>query len=174
MKSFKNVYDHLVKNEKIKENYKKVDEYTTDSKTSKMWINPKGVVINLHVWHHQYILANAKKLKIPITHQGEEIRKDALNVGYFRVNYLHKTGTMIIEGKREFFNKTIKDAIFGLLHQNLKNLWIFEITLFSEDYKIVAHSEVDLFQFDDSEKLDHIPLITESLRRKYQKVLVGV
>lgn len=169
MKTFKEIYKQLITEGKISTNYKSVSQYKTDKNTSKMWITPKGEVINLSIWHHDWILQNAKKLKIKIKRKGEDVRLDGLDAGYFRVNYSHASGDLVVEGKQKLFTSNIKDAVFGLVHKNIDNIWNISIILFDDNYTIVNRGDAALFTFDGNEKLEHIPLISESIKRLYDK-----
>lgn len=171
MKSLKQIYNELVDDGTIKENYKKVADYRTDTRTSKMWVTPKGEVINLTggMWHHNFVQQNAKKYKIKLAHKGEDMRLDAINVGWFRVNYETNSGDLTIEGKRKYYTGKIKDALFGVIKRNLNSINDVVLTLFDDKFNIVAHGSANLYTYDGEEKLEHIPFITESIKRLHDK-----
>ena len=171
MKTLYEIYNELVVDGVISEAYKKVSDYRTDNRTSKMWVSPKGEVFNLTggMWHHNFIEQNAKKYKIKIKHKGEDMRLDGINAGWFRVNYETNSGDLTIEGKRKYYIGKIKDALFGVIKRNLNSISTVFLTLFDDNLNIDSHGKANLFPYDGEEKLEHIPFITESIKRLHDK-----
>lgn len=171
MKTLTEIYNELVFEGKIKNSYKGVNEYSTDVRTSKIWISPKGEVITLPsgTWHHNYIEQNAKKFRIKIKHKGEDVRLDGLSAGWVRVNYDRISGDMVIEALSKYFSQTIKDAIFGILKKNLNDLNLVSITLFDDSFNVVRQASSNMYMYDGEEKMEHVPFITESIKRAYDK-----
>jgi hypothetical protein len=139
--------------------------------TSKMWILPNGKIVHTRGrMHFKWALENKKMLyddfKIDIRDMeyddGEEIvRKKLVSQGMFRVNYEQRNGGITIEGVKGRFNKKIKDSIFYMVLEHSEKIYQMTITLFNENIsKVVANKSVQLFRYDDEEKINHIPFIS--------------
>lgn len=189
MKNFDTLYNSMIKESEIqlidiykqilnestvkKTQPKKFSNHATTRLTSKMWITPEGKGINLNGFHQDWILKNKDNIikkypiKLPKTYDETAIRLAAINVGFFRINYEINNGHMIVEGNTKFFNKIIKDEIFMIIAKNRKSIDNISIIIMNDTGKIIKQGSTRLFVFDDNEKLEHIPFITESIRRNW-------
>ena len=169
MKSLNEMYDKL-----CTERYEPISKYSspTNRKSFNMWITPKGKVINLVNSHHYTYIENmvkSGKLNIKLKHKGEDIRKDGMDAGWFRVNhtYIRGSGRLAIEGKEEFFNPKVKMAIYTLVQSNIDDLESIHIVLYNKIYtKAIDKDKYWTWGDEPQDKMSHIPLITESEHNK--------
>jgi len=174
MNKFDKLYTMIIKEVK-KSSAPTLSSYKSDGKTSKMWILPDGKTVALkNLWHYNWILDNKTFLKTKykvdfakIVPDEQPIRVHAINNGFFRVNYEHNGGTLTVEGNYSHFTKRIKDSIFMIVADNLDYIDNINVTLMNYNGKVVKTGYSQLFSVPDNEKLDHIPLVTESLKKEY-------
>lgn len=171
MNNFKKLCEAVLKNKT-----QKIDSlvsYSSDKRTSKMWILPDGKVVALKgMWHYDWILRNKaalkKKYKVDFSKLPAEeapIRLHAINKGFFRVNYEHNGGVLTVEGVASFFTRKIKDAIFFIVLENVDYIDNINITLMNSSGKVVKDGYAQMFMMSNEEKMDNIPLVTESLKK---------
>lgn len=147
----------------------KKDEWKMPEKApsgfKKAWITPDGHPVQLGgQFHHEYLAQNPE-LGIKVTDapsMTEDARVDALKQGFVRINYMHNTGTMTIEGRAKDWPKQ-RENVRKFVEENISD--IDNINLVLLDPK--ADDEVDsnsvrLFNYDDADKISHIPLLEES------------
>ena len=149
---------------------KKLNSYTTDKLTAKMWIFPDGKVQSLNLWHYRWLQANPKvaaKYGLNVAKLPDEeqpVRLAALKVGFVRVNYELRDGTITIESNVRHWTSKIKDSVFMLVADNVESIYNIRISLLDDKGNVKKQAYAQLFQYDDKEKLDHIPFITESIK----------
>jgi hypothetical protein len=132
----------------------------------KAWILPNGEVQQLGgTWHHEWLADNrdvAKKFgldKVP-QFQGNDIegvREAALQKGFVRVNFGVNNGLLTIEGRAKDWRK-IRPAMEQLVEKNLDDVYSVKVLLFDDKIaKVVDSEEQRIFNFEDHEKMDHLP-----------------
>jgi hypothetical protein len=136
-----------------------------------MWILPNGRVAPSSVWHYQWLLSNralAKRLGVPLDQLPEEedpIRLAALRVGFVRLNYEHKTGTLTIEANRLRFDGRVRNAIRGVVLENLKDVYIINFNLLSVPQRgrpsLWGAESVALFKHSVGERPALIPYVAD-------------
>lgn len=137
--------------------------------TSKMWIFPDATIQPLDQWHWSWLQSNPgvyKKFGIagdPASMDEGMGRKNALKVGFFRVAYEVNRGQLTIEGCNKHFHRRIKDAIFMLVLENASKIDHITVNLFNSSVSKLEKTGTEVvFRYDDHEKLNHIPFISES------------
>jgi hypothetical protein len=143
----------------------------TDRLTSKMWILPNGKVMPLTCWHFEWILTNRALLKtkfgLEVPFEGKDgegpIRLWALRNGFTRVNYEHNGGRLVIECNERYFDKNLRDVIFMLCTVNAGKIDNMTVSVLNDEGKVVKSRSMALFAYDDLEKLDRLPLISDSI-----------
>lgn len=136
---------------------------------SKAWIQPNGEPIVLGgKWHHDWLNENAeevsKRWNIPLEEaqksDAEGSRESALKAGFARVNLGLRNGALTIELRGSDLRKH-KKAIYDLVEQNSGLVDSISITLMDDSVKnVVDRASNRVFEFNDKEKLDHIPFVT--------------
>lgn len=171
-------YEHIFKSIIYESNRRKppkLNSYKSDHKTSKMWILPDGKTVALKgLWHYQWILNNLasikRKYKVDFSDVDQEeqpIRIHAINNGFFRVNYERNGGTLTVEGNIGYFRGNIKDEIFMIVYDNLNSIDNININLMNHGGKVVKNGYSSLWGVPNKQKLDHIPLITEAVKKRH-------
>lgn len=143
---------------------KKLAAYKTDKLTSKMWILPDGDIVSLDQWHYRWILSNkarVAKFGLDTTNLPDDempVRIAAIKSGFFRVNYEHNHGTLVVEGLRTKFSRLIRSAVFKIAMDNIGMIDRLKVTLVDNDVtRVVSNKEATLFNIrDEQEKLDQI------------------
>ncbi len=146
---------------------KKLAAYKTDALTSKMWILPDGDIVSLDSWHYRWILANPKRVAkfgldtTTLPDDEQSVRIAAIKRGFFRVNYEHRAGQLVIEGCRSRYGRDVKNAVFKIFIDNLKMIDRAKITLVDDAVKkVLSNKEVVLFNLrSDEDKMDQIDTI---------------
>jgi hypothetical protein len=140
---------------------------------SKAWISPTGEPIQLGgMWHHHGLAedpqamaaAKAAGLKVPPFEgtDSDQVRENAVNKGFVRVDYRKNSGRLTIEASADHWAKQ-KDAVRKLIEANLDDVDNLSLTLVDRKMKSVDSNHAKLFELDtDAEKLDAIPLLSES------------
>jgi len=151
----------------LKKTTPKISSFKTDHLTSKMWITPDHKVVPLSSWHYRYILDNPKiqqkwGLK-GLPEDEQKVRLAALRVGFTRVNYEQRQGILTIEACSKFWTGKLKDTIFMLIADNLDSLYKIQINLLNDRGVAIKSGYSELFRYNDAEKLEHIPMISESI-----------
>lgn len=166
MKTIQDILQEII--QENSPSFKPFSKVRTDNYSSKMWISPKGELINLQMRHASFVETQKQRpeFKGKSFRKGENIRLDAIDAGWFRVNYEINWNNLIIEGLEKYFTSKIKDAIFMLVAENLKSIEKMEIHLLNERYKTIKSGEVDFSSMRQKDKLDHIPLVSESVRKQ--------
>jgi hypothetical protein len=135
--------------------------------TSKGWILPNDEFVPLGAkFHHTWLQEHANELNKKFKTKFDENtspdeRVDALNKGFTRVNYERNTGTLHVETNEKFWNKRRKDTVFETVADNLDAVDNMLVNVTDDKGKIVDTGYAKLFNYDDSEKLNHLPLISE-------------
>lgn len=136
---------------------------------SKAWILPTGEPVQLGgKWHHQWLsenpdVATKYNLDVPAFEGGdaEGVREGALKKGFVRVNHAQSSGTLTIEARAKDWRK-VKSAVERLVESNLDNIDNMTVHLLDDAaVKTVDSQSAKLFEFDDAEKLQHLPFISE-------------
>jgi len=143
--------------------------------TSKMWMLPDGQFVALDRWHWDWLQAHpdvAKKYGVNLQVDDIDGRLNALRRGFFRVNYERNRGSLTIEGLAKFWTKAVKDSVFMLVVDNVDAIDNMTVTLMNDSGGIVRNGSAQLFRLSAEEKLDHLPLISESRRGRALRALV--
>lgn len=133
---------------------------------SKAWILPDGKPVQLGgQWHHEWLNENpdvAKKYGLKATTSGEENRVDALKKGFARVNYEKNTGTLKVEARAQDW-PNLSASVKRLAETNLRKIDNMDVSLLDpKAEKVVEGDGVALHSYAPDEKMDHLPLITET------------
>lgn len=159
---------------------KKLTSYKTDAKTTKVWILPDGKIQYLKEWHYSWILQNAPRLKkeykldlTGIQKTEHFVRLAAIKAGFFRVNYSHNGGVLTVEGHFRKFNKRVKDAVFMITADNANQVDRIFIALVDDDGNVKKSKETEsqFMMMNKQQKLDSIPLVSESVKKRYAELL---
>ena len=140
---------------------KKLAAYKTDKLTSKMWILPDGDIVSLDQWHYRWILGNKSRVAkfgldtTDLPDDERPVRIAALKKGFFRVNYEHNRGNIIIEGLKSKFSGGAKRAVFKIAMDNIDMIDRMKLTLVDDSIeRVLVNREVVLFSIpDEQEKL---------------------
>lgn len=144
--------------------------YNSGGFTSKMWLLPDGTTVSLSQQHSEWLKANpgvTKKFKLDLSKVPDEdtpIRLAALGRGFIRLNYEQRNGQLTVEAGSRWWSKTVKDTLFVLVADNINRIDAMLVNLLDERGKVVRHGYSQLFTYRGQEKLEHLPLITESRR----------
>jgi hypothetical protein len=95
----------------------------------------------------------------------QEIRLRALRRGFVRLNYIPNNGLLVVEGNVRFWNVKVKDAVWSFVAENAGQIDNITVHVLDDDGHVSRQGSAQLFRYDDKEKLEHLPLISESLRR---------
>lgn len=146
--------------------------------THKMWIFPDGTLQPLNQWHWQWLQSHPEvfkrfKAKGNLSKMNEvEGRIKALQVGFFRINYEIRDGSITIEGCRKWFTSRVKDAIFILMMDHAAKVSHITVNLFDDNVKRMEKTATtSIFRYSPQEKLDHIPFVSESSQGKALRLI---
>lgn len=144
---------------------------------AKAWILPSGEPIQLgEIWHHQWLANNPEvaakyKLEVPPFEGGdaEGVREAALKAGFARIHYTRNSGRFLVEARARDWRK-IKPTVERMVESNLDAIDNMTVTLLDETAgRVVDSQSAKLFNYDDAEKLQHLPFITEGeIRGQFQ------
>jgi hypothetical protein len=151
-------------------------EYRTDRQTSKMWLMPTGELVPLTVWHFQWLLDHpdvTRKYRIEIGGD-TSTRFSALKAGFVRINYERGSGTLTVEVHTKGWTEEVKERIFMLVVDNGPSLDHFQINVLNDSGCTERSGYAQLFQYDDPKKLDHIPLISETVQGRALREMMAV
>jgi hypothetical protein len=148
----------------LTEGVPKLVEFESAAFTSKMWITPGGDVVPLEDWHYRYFKdpVVAERWGVTYSDNEQEVRVQALKVGFIRINYERKNGTLTVESFQKGWTKRAKDTIFMLVADNASSIDNIYVRVMNDDGMTVRQGSTQLFRYDDREKLEHIPLISET------------
>jgi hypothetical protein len=159
---------------------RKFGTYQSGGFTSKMWILPDGEIETLGMQHWEWLKSRPevqRKFGLDLTKVPDEdtpVRLAALAHGFVRVNYEQKTGRMTVEGSARHWTRAVKDGVFALVQVNLKSIDHIQVNLFDENGRVVRNGQAQLFTYSDEEKLEHIPLVSESARGRALRAALGL
>jgi hypothetical protein len=146
--------------------------------TDKMWILPDGSIVPLRgLLHFEWLKANADEVfnrfgfKVDQDKQDTPLRLDALAKGFVRINYEYGSGTLHIEAMQKYWSSKVKDTVFMLVADNASKIDSMIVSLFASNGTVAKQAHAQLFSYRDREKLDHLPLISESSRGKALSML---
>jgi hypothetical protein len=146
----------------------RLNEVFSSSNSGKAWILPDGTIKPLPGrWHHQDLVENERSYKKrfgldlsglqPNDEQG--LRMRALSVGFVRVNFEHRSHSIIIEALQKFWHGAVKSAAYDLVLENIDNADHLSIGLLNDRAEKVRSDYAELFRYDEKEKLEHLPLL---------------
>lgn len=154
-----------------------------DKTASKMWILPSGTTVSLDAWHWQWLKSNldvadrfeiGDKVRAIAATDEEAGRIVALKAGFFRVNYEKGNGVLTIEGCSRYWRNSIKDAVFMLVADNASSIDSISVTLFDDAIRrIEKQGCASLFSYTSADKINHIPLVSESARGKALRIILA-
>jgi len=158
---------------------KKLGAYDSGGLTSKMWLLPDGELVPISEQHYTWLKANpdiCRKFGLALSRVPDDdtaIRLAALRRGFVRINYT-RDGTLTVEANTRFWDKRAQDTIFMLVADNLDEIYSMQVRALNNNGSIVRQGYAQLFNYDDRDKLNHLPLISESrrgraLRRIFKK-----
>lgn len=139
---------------------------------SKAWILPNGKVEQLGgMYHHHWLaehadgIAAAKKYGITVPpFEGQDMdgpREDALRKGFVRVNYNSTNGLLQIEARAKDWAKQ-KGQVQQIAESNIEGIDKMKVSLLDDKGTTLEDSKIaSLFEYDDKDKLEHLPFISE-------------
>lgn len=139
--------------------------------TSKMWIEPTGAVVPLGgLGHEQWLSKESTRLNKKYGTKFTNVddpndRLRALAKGFTRISYETNSGRLAVETTQRMWTKSLRDRIFELAADNIEKIDNMAVNLFNEKGEIVKQDSAQLFMYDDAEKLDHLPMVTETRSR---------
>lgn len=138
----------------------------------KAWILPNGRPVQLGgEWHSKWLDDNrdiAKQfgmIDIPKFEgsDGPGVRENALKKGFARVNYAVNSGTLTVEARAADWPKQ-KEVVRQLVEANIGDVDNMRVNLTDEGGSQAVRSEsAKLFNYDDAEKLNHLPLMEDDV-----------
>ena len=149
---------------------KRMGSYDSGNLTSKMWILPDGKAVSIGQQHYQWLQGHpqvAAKFNLDVAALPDDdnaVRLAAINKGFVRVNYDYRGGRLTVEANRRYWTSKIKDAIFVLVADNVGAVDNMVVNLLNDTAMVAQHGYAQLFNYSDEEKLEHLPLISESAR----------
>ena len=149
---------------------KGLGKYRSDGFTSKMWILPDGRPVSIGSLHFRWLQTNpnvALEFGLELASLPDDdtaIRLAALNRGFVRVNYEIRYGRLTVEANSRFWTSRIKDAVFVIIARNLDALDSMQARLLDDKGFIIRSGFASLFNLPNKEKLEHLPLISQSKR----------
>lgn len=163
---------------------RKEPEYKQITLTSKMWLLPDGTVQPLDGELHDQWLQNhhlvAQKFGISDedlfgdTADHQTVRIAALKRGFVRIVYERGTGALTVEALHKYYNSQARSAIFMLVADNAEMIDRMTVNLLDDTAtKLMSTRSENLFNYDDKEKLNHLPESSESMRFRYVVYLAG-
>ncbi len=140
MKTLKNIYRELLGTGRIKISQTKIADYDRDQDVAELLV----------------------------TSRGEVISSDGFDSGYFTIQYDKAQKALTLKGNARHFTQRIKDTIFGVICDNPE---IIEVSVFllNDDRLKVASDYSSMRGMTHAEKLKHIPLVTASIKKAYDK-----
>ena len=150
-------------------------ELKTTPLTAKMWITPEHEIVPLTNWHFEYFRDPAIAEKYGVTYSDEQnTRLDALRAGFVRVNYERNGGLLTVESGERGWSKTTKDTVFMLVADNARSIDAIRVSVLDDTGRIKRTGYSQLFTYDDMEKIEHIPLVSESAQgRSLLQAILG-
>jgi hypothetical protein len=151
--------------------------------TPKTWILPDGEVAQANGFHENYLAENSSELNKRFgtkfgSKPDQAEREAALKRGFVRLAYENNSGTLNVEADQSRWNKAARDAVLGVVADNLGKIDNMRVSLLNDDAEVAKSDFARLFQYDDKEKLDHLPLLAPSINsaagasdRLFQKAL---
>ena len=149
---------------KLIEGVPKLKTHSTGALTAKMWVTPSGEIIPLHTLHWELFRSSpelAATYGITVT-DDQGTRLSALAAGFTRLNYERNSGTLTLESGISGWTRRKKDVIFMLIMDNAESIDNIRVTVMHPNGQIAQSGYAQLFRYSDKEKLEHIPLISES------------
>jgi len=156
-------------------------EYKRTILTPKMWRLPDGTIQPLGGnLHDEWLKANPQvAARFGLTakdlagdHQG--VRIAALKKGFIRIAYELRTGHLVVESLYKFYTGQARTDVFMLVADNVEKIDRITISLLDDSAtKLLTSRSENLFNFDDKEKLNHIPECSETMRFRYTVHLMG-
>jgi hypothetical protein len=141
--------------------------------TTKYWILPDGSLSLAGSLHSRWLLENpsvATRFGLNLTgltsdSDDTKIRLMALNKGFVRMNYQDNGGLLTIEAGQLHWNVMIKDVIWNFVSDHVSTIDNVNVNILASNGRLVSSASTQLFLYDDDEKLNHIPLVSETLER---------
>lgn len=131
----------------------------------KAWITPDGKPVQLGGEFHHTWLAEHPEFGIKVSGaptMDEDVRGDALKKGFARINYAQNSGTLTIEVRAKDWPKQ-RDAVRQFIEANLGDIDNLNLALTDPKAEnVIDSNRVKLFNYDESEKMSHIPLLEEA------------
>jgi hypothetical protein len=148
---------------------KKADDWQMPDKASngfkKAWITPDGEPIQLGgQWHHDWLAQHPEYgIKVSdVPSMDEDARVEALGKGFVRLNYGQNSGTLVVEARAKDWPKQ-RDNVRQFVEANLGDIDNLKIALTDPKAESVIDSNtVKLFNYDDAQKIENVPLLNES------------
>jgi hypothetical protein len=139
------------------ESVKPLHDHRTDTWTAKAWIQPDGAVVLLDSLHFHWILKHSAQLteKFGLTlptnlRHEQDVRVAAVRVGFFRVNYHIRTGSLLFEGLKNRLSMPVQEAMFVLGVQSIHRVSYVKINLFDDAIaRTICHRTGILSAIDD-------------------------
>lgn len=156
--------------EHTRQGTKPLGSYNSGGFTSKMWILPNGTLESLGEQHSEWLKSHPDVMAkfgldlSAVPNEDTPIRLAALSKGFIRLNFEQRSGLLTVEANVRYWTKGIKDTLFVLVADNSISIGAMSVNLLNTEGKVVRHGYSQLFTYSGREKLEHLPLISESRR----------
>ena len=132
------------------------------------WIDPDGKFRSIQgSMHEDWLARNSAKLNAEYGTDFANVpdiaeREKAIREGFIRVRYEPRTGTLAIEASENAWTTDAKDKIFQLVRENLDDIDHMRVNILNGKMKIVDGGAANLVEYEGIDKLDHLPLISDT------------
>ena len=138
--------------------------------TSKAWILPNDVVVDLNSWHARWLEKHAdlirRKFKLAVPEGGteQEVRMWALKHGFTRINYEHNGGRLTVETNRKWWTKKRKDSVWMFAMEHVGGIDNITVNVLDDKARVIqqGYTPFGWLRLPDDEKLNSIPLVSEA------------
>ena len=138
--------------------------------TSKAWILPNDVVVDLNSWHARWLEKHAdlirRKFKLAVPEGGteQEVRMWALKHGFTRINYEHNGGRLTVETNRKWWTKKRKDAVWTFAMEHVGGIDNITVNVLDDKARVIqqGYTPFGWLRLPETEKLNSIPLVSEA------------
>jgi hypothetical protein len=151
-----------------------VDRATPFAAYKKAWILPNGQFVPVTAGLHSRALFSqskeyARRFGLDLSDidendpDSDQARIRAIKAGFVRINYEFNHGTITFELLKKYLHRQ-RDAIFDAVENNAKSIDNISVGLMLDNGRWQTQA-ASVFRYPSREKADHIPFVTESVKR---------
>jgi hypothetical protein len=148
----------------------------TNRYSTKFWILPNGLIAKLNYPHDVYIIYHRDTLSMMFStssnhvvfkkrsniHSQKAINLEALNNGFSKVNFQHRSGTLVCEMTK--LTEDIRTGIVNIIVKYLNKINHVEINIVGARGGLKRHYSATLFQYDnDFDKFAALPSVLKPI-----------